>query len=53
MLIQDNGKGFDVSKSTQGNGLKNMKKRANEIKAQLTIKSFPGSGTTIQLSVAV
>jgi len=53
MLIQDNGKGFDVSKSTQGNGLKNMKKRATEIKAQLTIRSFPGSGTTIQLSVAV
>ena len=53
MLIQDNGKGFDVKKSTGGNGLKNMKKRAIEIGAQLTIESFPGNGTTIQLSIAV
>jgi signal transduction histidine kinase len=53
MLIRDNGKGFDIRQSTQGNGLKNMKKRADEISAQLTIESFPGNGTTIQLRVAV
>ena len=39
MLIRDNGKGFDTSQSTEGNGLKNMKKRADEIRAQLTIES--------------
>jgi signal transduction histidine kinase len=53
MLIQDNGKGFDTTRSTQGNGLKNMQKRAEEINARLTIASAPGTGTTIQLSVAV
>jgi two-component system sensor histidine kinase UhpB len=53
MMIKDNGKGFDLNKSTEGNGLKNMKKRANEIGAQLVIDSYPGNGTTIQLSVAV
>jgi two-component system sensor histidine kinase UhpB len=52
MLIQDNGKGFDAGQSGQGNGLINMRKRADEIKAQLMIKSFPGKGTTIQISVA-
>jgi len=49
MLIRDNGKGFDVAKQTIGNGLKNMKKRAEEIKAKLLIESIPGSGTTVQL----
>jgi signal transduction histidine kinase len=53
MMIQDNGRGFDVRKSTEGNGLKNMKKRAKEIGAAFTIDSQPGSGTTIQLKVAV
>jgi len=53
MMIHDDGKGFDMNKSTEGNGLKNMKKRAIEIGAQLMIDSFPGKGTTIQLSVAV
>jgi len=53
MLIRDNGKGFDTNQSAKGNGLKNMKKRAEEIKGQLTIDSLPGNGTTIQLSVAL
>ena len=53
MLIKDNGKGFDTSQSTKGNGLKNMKKRAGEIGGQLVIESGPGKGTEIQLRVAV
>jgi signal transduction histidine kinase len=53
MLIRDNGKGFDTSEATKGNGLKNMKKRAEEIGAQFSIDSNPGKGTTIQLKVAV
>ena len=53
MTIRDDGKGFDISKSTEGNGLKNMKKRAEEIGADFSIDSNPGSGTTIQLKVAV
>ena len=36
MLIRDNGQGFDINKSTEGNGLKNMRKRA-----QSTIKTIP------------
>ena len=48
MLIRDNGKGFDVNKESQGNGLKNMKKRAQEIGANLLIESEIGTGTTLQ-----
>jgi len=53
MLITDNGQGFDLNRLPEGNGLKNMKRRALEIGANLTIESFPGNGTKIQLSVAV
>lgn len=53
MLIRDNGKGFDMAQAKEGNGLINMKKRAEEIGAQFMIDSHPGEGTTIQLKVAV
>jgi two-component system sensor histidine kinase UhpB len=53
LMILDNGKGFDIHRSTEGNGIKNMKKRAEEIGGRLSINSEPGHGTTIQLSIAV
>jgi signal transduction histidine kinase len=53
MIIHDNGKGFDMQSASSGNGLRNMKKRAEEIGGALRIDSSPGDGTTIQLSVAV
>jgi signal transduction histidine kinase len=53
MLIRDNGKGFDARKEMTGNGLKNMKKRAAEMGAQLWIDSAPGNGTTIKLELVV
>ena len=53
MMIRDNGRGFDINKSTEGNGLKNMKKRAEEIGGHLMIDSLPGNGTTIQLRVTI
>jgi signal transduction histidine kinase len=53
MLIHDNGKGFDSGQSKEGNGLKNMKRRADEIRAQFKIDSYPGKGTSVQLSIAV
>lgn len=55
MRIQDDGKGFDPSaplKETRGNGLRNMKMRAEAIKGNLTITSAPGKGTLIELRVA-
>jgi len=53
MEIRDNGKGFDINEPTEGNGLRNIKKRAREVGAKLLIDSFPGRGTTIQLKIAV
>jgi signal transduction histidine kinase len=53
MTIRDDGKGFNTASEAGGNGLKNMKKRALEIGADLFIDSFPGNGTTIRLQLTV
>jgi signal transduction histidine kinase len=53
MIIRDNGKGFDVHASKGGNGLKNMKKRAEEMKGTLWVESKRDEGTMIKLRVAV
>jgi signal transduction histidine kinase len=51
LRIQDNGAGFDTSHETAGNGLKNMKRRAEEMKAGFKLESQPGNGTQIELIV--
>ncbi len=48
--INDNGIGFDFDKvKSNGNGLQNILKRAEEINGVLTIESSLGNGTKIQL----
>jgi len=47
--ISDNGKGFLYTKKNTGNGLLNMKERADLIHAELKIESTPGEGTKIFL----
>ncbi len=51
MGIFDNGKGFNVNKISEGNGLQNMRNRAENIGADLQILSFVGEGTKILLIV--
>lgn len=51
LRIQDNGMGFDVSQSYNGNGLNSMKRRAKEMKADLKIDSTIGVGTLIELAM--
>ncbi len=53
MLIEDNGKGFDTSLPTSGNGLNNMKARAAGIRAAFSLESVTGKGTSLFLSVPV
>jgi two-component sensor histidine kinase len=50
LLIRDDGLGFDATKKYNGNGLTNIKKRAKEINAELTIESGENTGTSLQLS---
>jgi len=49
LVVCDDGKGFDSSRTTFGNGIKNMNRRAKEVKAQLLVNTQAGSGTAIEL----
>jgi hypothetical protein len=51
LVVTDNGKGFHPASDSDGNGLTNMRKRANHAGGTLEIKSVAGSGTTIELRV--
>jgi signal transduction histidine kinase len=49
--VKDNGIGFIESSITPGNGLYNMRKRAEELKAKLEIESSLDKGTTVRLKL--
>ena len=56
LTIQDDGIGFDTHQpirhhSLGGNGLKNMKLRAEKMGGTFTIVSAPGQGTTLNLQI--
>lgn len=47
LTLSDNGKGFTPDTTDKGNGLRNMKKRAEKLFAELEVESSPGNGTKI------
>jgi len=47
--IYDDGKGFDFEKTTFGNGISNIKKRAKDLGGKVEITSQEGKGTTVSL----
>jgi len=49
--VKDNGKGFDPEMPTNRSGVKNLRSRAKQINAHLTINSAAGNGTEITLLV--
>ncbi|HEX7845548.1 MAG TPA: ATP-binding protein [Chitinophagaceae bacterium] len=49
LKVRDNGIGIPENPETQGNGLMNMKRRAEEIKAKLNLISANGEGTGVEL----
>lgn len=51
LAITDNGKGFDVHRVKENNGLLNMRQRAENIHAQLHMTSGTGKGTSVVLTV--
>jgi two-component system sensor histidine kinase UhpB len=53
MLIEDNGTGFDISKLNSGNGMNNMKRRAEEHGGYFKIDSMEGKGTTVRLQIPI
>lgn len=51
MEIADNGKGFDTNATSQGNGLRNMRRRAEEIAGELLMNSAKNAGSNITLKI--
>jgi ligand-binding sensor domain-containing protein/two-component sensor histidine kinase len=51
--IEDNGIGFDNNQMSSGNGLANMRKRAELLKGNINIVSAPGKGTAIYVTTPV
>ncbi len=49
--MHDNGRGFDPERAAQGMGLSNLRRRAGLIGGTLSVRSAPGTGTTVFLSV--
>lgn len=49
LLFTDNGNGFETGASTEGNGLENMRFRAEEAGFKLELKTGAGKETSIQL----
>jgi len=49
LRVADDGRGFDTANTDSGNGLKNMRLRAEVLGGKLRIDSIPGRGTSIEL----
>ena len=47
--VSDNGKGFDATRSFDGNGLASMRQRAARLGGKLEVVSRKGEGTTLTL----
>jgi ligand-binding sensor domain-containing protein/signal transduction histidine kinase len=54
LQVRDNGKGIQKEGENDfGNGLKNMRKRAESIHAEFTFESSPEKGTSISLNIPI
>jgi signal transduction histidine kinase len=52
MVISDDGKGFDPSTVVNGNGLRNISERAEEMNAELNFNTS-SNGTTVRVSMRI
>lgn len=53
LAIKDDGKGFDLDLVKRGNGLYNMRQRAEMIGGKMEIKSIPFAGTSIEVQAPI
>ena len=51
LTVQDNGRGFEATSSTSGQGLQNMRQRADELGGTFRLHSSPGEGTQVVLGL--
>jgi ligand-binding sensor domain-containing protein/signal transduction histidine kinase len=53
LTVEDDGRGFDVSAPSSGNGLATMRRRAQQVGGTLDIRSMPGKGTIITMDAKI
>lgn len=53
MRVKDNGRGFDEKTGQKGNGLRNLRERAKELNADLTLKSVLDQGTEVKVQLPI
>lgn len=51
LVVADNGRGFDATRSSSGMGLKNMRQRAVNLGGELTIATRLNAGTTVTATI--
>ncbi len=51
IIVEDNGKGFNINKTGSGIGLINIEKRIDRINGEFVIDTSEGNGTTIILNI--
>jgi signal transduction histidine kinase len=51
--VRDNGVGFAPDEAVRGNGLKNLRRRAAELKGTVEINSVPGQGTNVSVTAPI
>jgi signal transduction histidine kinase len=49
VTIRDDGDGFDGGETAAGQGLKNMRARAESIEGGFSLRSTPGRGTALEV----
>jgi signal transduction histidine kinase len=53
LSVSDNGRGFDTTGQSTGNGIPGMRRRAELMNAELDLRSRSGEGTEISLKVTI
>ncbi len=53
LILEDDGKGFDLQKQKKGIGISNIKERVLSINGELTIDSIVNKGTTIIIEIPI
>ncbi len=51
LIFEDNGRGFHIDKMVPGIGLQNIRERLKIVQGTLSIDSFPGRGTVIDIEI--
>ncbi|MBX7222280.1 MAG: hypothetical protein K1Y36_20190 [Blastocatellia bacterium] len=51
VTVQDNGRGFALGEQREGNGLSNLRRRAESLRGRCEVTSGPGQGTLVAITV--